>query len=53
MEPKDLITVAPGGVAVAASWLALVETSLSILLLLASLGFLAWRWRQAMKEKVK
>ena len=53
MEPKDLITVAPGGVAVADSWLGLVETSLSILLLLASLGVLAWRWRQAMKEKVK
>jgi hypothetical protein len=51
MEPKDLITVAPGGVAVAASWLGLVESGLSILLLLASLGFLAWRWRQAMREK--
>ena len=51
MEPKDLITVAPGGVAVVASWLGLVETSLSILLLLASLGFLAWRWRQAMRKK--
>ena len=51
MEPKDLITVVPGGVAVAASWLGLVESGLSILLLLASLGFLAWRWRQAMKDK--
>jgi hypothetical protein len=51
MEPKDLITVAPGGVAVAASWLGLVETSLSILLLLASLGFLAWRWRQEIRKK--
>jgi|TARA_R100000808_G_C2064047_1_gene94267 membrane protein implicated in regulation of membrane protease activity len=51
METKDLATVAPGGVAVAASWLGLVETSLSILLLLASLCFLAWRWRQAVREK--
>ena len=51
METKDLITVAPGGVAVAASWLGLVESGLYILLLLASLGFLAWRWRQAMKDK--
>tara|TARA_R110001599_G_scaffold100272_2_gene256773 strand:+ start:892 stop:1050 length:159 start_codon:yes stop_codon:yes gene_type:complete len=51
MEAKDLITVAPGGVAVAASWMGLVETGLSILLLLASLGFLAWRWRRALKEK--
>jgi len=51
MEAKDLATVAPGGVAVAASWLGLVETSLSILLLLASLGFLAWRWKQAVREK--
>tara|TARA_R100001224_G_scaffold25968_1_gene13863 strand:- start:1253 stop:1414 length:162 start_codon:yes stop_codon:yes gene_type:complete len=51
MEPKDLITITPGGVTVAASWLGLIETSLSILLLLASLGFLAWRWRQAIKDK--
>ena len=51
MEPKDIITVAPGGVAVAASWLGLVETSLSILLLLASLGFLEWRWQQALRDK--
>ena len=51
MEAKDLVTVAPGGVAVAASWLGLVETSLSILLLLASLCFLAWRWHRASKEK--
>jgi hypothetical protein len=50
MEPKDLITITPGGVTVAASWLGLIETSLSILLLLASLGFLAWRWRQAVRK---
>ena len=51
MEAKDLITVAPGGVAVAASWLGLLDTLLSITLLSASLAFLIWRWRKAMKAK--
>jgi uncharacterized membrane protein len=51
MEPRDLVTVAPGGVAVVASWLGVVETSLSIILLVASLCFLAWRWRQAARSK--
>ena len=51
MEVKDLITVAPGGVAVAASRLGLVDTLLSIALLSASLAFLIWRWKQAVKQK--
>ena len=51
LDVKDIATVAPGGVAVAASWLGLLDTLLSIALLSASLAFLVWRWRQAVKEK--
>ena len=51
MEAKDIITVAPGGVAVAASWLGVLDTVLSIAFISASLAFLIWRWRQAVKEK--
>jgi hypothetical protein len=50
MEPKDLIAVAPGGASLLASWLGLVETGLSIVLILASLAFLIWRWRTALKH---
>ena len=51
MEAKDIITVAPGGVAVAASWLGVLDTVLSIAFISASLAFLIWRWREAVKEK--
>ena len=51
MEAKDIITVAPGGVAVAASWLGVLDTVLSIAFISASLAFLIWRWSQAVKEK--
>jgi hypothetical protein len=51
MEPKDIITIAPGGVAVAASWLGILNTILSIVFIGASLAFLIWRWRQAAKDQ--
>ena len=50
MEAKDIITIAPGGVAVAASWLGILNTILSIVFIGASLAFLIWRWRQAAKK---
>ena len=51
MEAKDIITIAPGGVAVAASWLGILNTILSIVFIGASLAFLIWRWRQAAKDR--
>ena len=51
MEPKDLISVAPGGVAIAASYLGLINTVISIVFVGASLAFLIWRWRQAAKDQ--
>ena len=50
LDAKDIATVAPGGVAVAASWLGIIESGLSIALLIASLCFLGWRWRKAILE---
>ena len=44
MDAKDIATVAPGGVAIAASWLNLVETTLSITLLALSIAFVLYRW---------
>lgn len=44
MDPKDIVTVAPGGAAIVASWLNLLEQTLSISLLSASLAFLIYRW---------
>ena len=51
MEAKDIITIAPGGIAVAASWLGIVDTFLSIAFISASLAFLIWRWRKAYKDQ--
>ena len=51
MEAKDIAAATQGFGAVALSWLGIVDTLLSIVLLSASLAFLIWRWRQAVKEK--
>ncbi len=51
MEAKDVISIAPGGLAIAASYLGLINTLISIIFVGASLAFLIWRWRQAVKEK--
>ena len=51
MEAKDIAAATQGFGAVALSWLGIVDTLLSIALLSASLAFLIWRWRQAVKEK--
>lgn len=51
MEAKDIITVAPGGLAIVASYLGLINTLISIVFVCASLAFLIWRWRQAAKDQ--
>jgi len=52
MELKDdLLTLAPGTITIAASWLGLLDTLLSIAFISASLAFLVWRWRKAAREK--
>lgn len=50
LDPRDIGAVAPAGASLLASWLGLVETGLSIVLILASLAFLIWRWRLAVKH---
>tara|TARA_R110000796_G_scaffold61047_2_gene141246 strand:- start:5351 stop:5512 length:162 start_codon:yes stop_codon:yes gene_type:complete len=50
IDPKDVAIVTPGAIAVAASWLGIVNTVLSIAFISASLAFLIWKWRQAIKE---
>jgi len=49
---EDLLTLAPGTVAIAASWLGVLDTVLSIAFITASIAFLIWRWRRAAKEKL-
>ena len=51
MDIKDAATVAPGGVALIISYLNIVEVTLSISLLSASLAFLIWRWWKMAREK--
>jgi hypothetical protein len=50
LDPRDIGAVAPAGASLLASWLGLVETGLSIVLIVASLAFLVWRWRLAVKH---
>lgn len=50
MGPKDIMTVAPSEAAIVASWLNLLEVTLSISLLSASLVFLIYRWWDLSKE---
>ncbi len=50
MDPKDIATVAPGGVAIVASWANLVETTLSITLLALSIAFVLYRWWKISKD---
>ena len=40
IDPKDVAIVTPGAIAVAASWLGIVNTVLSIAFISASLAFL-------------
>tara|TARA_R100001594_G_scaffold33615_1_gene62356 strand:+ start:1406 stop:1567 length:162 start_codon:yes stop_codon:yes gene_type:complete len=49
-DAKDLLTIAPGGVAVVASWLGVINTILSIAFISASLAFLIYRWMKMAKE---
>jgi hypothetical protein len=51
MDPRDVLTVAPGGVAIAASWLNLVETTLSICLLSLSIAFVVYRWWRISRDE--
>lgn len=51
LDPKDVLVVAPAGVSLLASWLGLVQVGLSCVLLVASLAFLIWRWRVAIKRE--
>ena len=51
LDPKDAAIVAPGGAAIIASWMGILETTLSVLLLSASLAFLIWRWHVAYKRE--
>ena len=51
MDPKDIATVAPGGAAIAASWLDLIETTLSITLLAISIAFVIYRWFRISRDK--
>ena len=50
MDPKDMATVAPGGAAITASWLDLIETTLSITLLALSIAFIFYRWWKISKD---
>ena len=50
LDPKDVAIVAPGAAALLASWMGILETTLSITLLAVSLAFLIWRWRVAIKR---
>ena len=51
MDPKDILTVAPGGVAIVASWANLVETTLSICLLSLSIAFVVYRWWRISRDE--
>lgn len=50
VDAKDIATVSPGAAAMVASWLGIIESGLSIALLIASLCFLGWRWQKAILE---
>ena len=50
LDVKDIATVTPGAAAIIASWLGIIESGLSIALLIASLCFLGWRWQRAILE---
>ncbi len=39
--------LAPGAVTVAADWMGLINTTLSVVLMAFSIAFLLWRWRVA------
>jgi hypothetical protein len=51
METRDIATVTPGGAAIAASWLELFETTLSITLLSVSTAFIIYRWIRISRDK--
>ena len=51
MDPRDALTVAPGGAAITASWLNLVETTLSICLLSLSIAFVVYRWWRISRDE--
>ena len=49
---KSTPALAPGAVTIAADWVGLINTSLSVVLMALSISFLLWRWRVAyLKEE--
>ena len=51
MDLKDLLTAAHGGIAIAASWLNLVKTTLSICLLSCSITFIGYRCQRILRDE--
>jgi len=48
---QTAVTVAPGLSALAVTWLGILETGLSVVLLGLSIAFLLWRWHKAITKQ--
>jgi len=42
---KTAPAIAPGAATATAEWMGVINTGLSIVLMILSIGFLIWRWR--------
>jgi hypothetical protein len=47
---KTAPAIAPGAATIAADWLGVINTGLSVILMALSIGFLIWRWHVAWKK---
>ena len=50
---KTAPAIAPGAATVAAEWMGVINTGLSIILMALSIAFLLWRWRVSSRKLAK
>ena len=50
---KTAPAIAPGAATVAAEWMGVINTGLSIVLIALSIAFLLWRWRVSSRKLAK
>ena len=50
---KTAPAIAPGAATVAAEWMGVINTGLSIVLMALSIAFLLWRWRVSSRKLAK
>ena len=50
---KTAPAIAPGAATVAAEWMGVINTGLSIVLMALSIAFLLWRWRVSSRKIIK